>query len=339
MSPESCYVPNRVPGGGKSNQAQHGNFCRAPKKLKTKGPESIYFCQPGIHRSPHRPSVDTIYFDNFILADTLEEVVKVVPGRAPQGSAKDFKPHTNASEDDYSPRYKVAIVTPYFENNARPALVGIPPSPWIVTGVTLQALIVHANGTPGFQVIGGPDWVSTDRWNVRLETEPVLLSSEQRAQVLLRAIEDRFQLKAHREIKVLPVYELAVSSTGSKLRPNPWLDARGPVIKYGIGSIHLRNTFLDTFAQRLSLYLARPVLNKTDMSGLFAFALDWVPGDSEIAVPGILGFPSANRMATKNTDAPSIFHAVQEQLGLRLTASHGPVEVVVIDHAEKPRAH
>jgi hypothetical protein len=45
------------------------------KKLKTKGPESVYFCQPGIHRSPHRPSVDTIYFDNFILADTLEEVL------------------------------------------------------------------------------------------------------------------------------------------------------------------------------------------------------------------------------------------------------------------------
>ena len=47
------------------------------------GSESVYFCQPGIHRSPHRPSVDTIYFDNFILADTLEEVVKEVPGRAP----------------------------------------------------------------------------------------------------------------------------------------------------------------------------------------------------------------------------------------------------------------
>ena len=43
---------------------------------KTKGPESVYFCQPGLHRSPHRPSVDTIYFDNFILADTLEDVVK-----------------------------------------------------------------------------------------------------------------------------------------------------------------------------------------------------------------------------------------------------------------------
>jgi hypothetical protein len=51
------------------------------KKLKTKGPESVYFCQPGIHRSPHRPSEDTIYFDNFVLADTLEEVVKPVGGK------------------------------------------------------------------------------------------------------------------------------------------------------------------------------------------------------------------------------------------------------------------
>lgn len=52
------------------------------KKLKTKGPESVYFCQPGIHRSPHRPSVDTIYFDNFILADTLEDILKVSPQAA-----------------------------------------------------------------------------------------------------------------------------------------------------------------------------------------------------------------------------------------------------------------
>jgi hypothetical protein len=58
------------------------------KKLKTKGPETVYFCQPGIHRSPHRPSVDTIYFDNFILADTLEEVVKELPKRAAGAAAR-----------------------------------------------------------------------------------------------------------------------------------------------------------------------------------------------------------------------------------------------------------
>ena len=60
------------------------------RKLKTKGPESVYFCQPGIHRSPHRPSVDTIYFDNFILADTLEDVLKEVPAKASIGRGEQF---------------------------------------------------------------------------------------------------------------------------------------------------------------------------------------------------------------------------------------------------------
>jgi uncharacterized protein (TIGR03435 family) len=165
------------------------------------------------------------------------------------------------------------------------------------------------------------------------------MPTEQYGQVLLRALEDRFQLRAHRENKLLPVYELAVASTGSKLRPDEGLDARGPVIKYGLGSIHLRNTSLDAFANRLSLHLSRPVLNKTDMPGLFAFALDWSPGNGENAVPEVIGFPPANRMAAADSDAPSIFQAVQEQLGLRLTPSHGPVEVVVIDNAVKPRAH
>ena len=66
------------PGEGKHETWLDGVLV-LDKKLKTKGPEIVYFCQPGIHRSPHRPSVDTIYFDNFILADTLEEVVKERP--------------------------------------------------------------------------------------------------------------------------------------------------------------------------------------------------------------------------------------------------------------------
>ena len=64
------------------------------EKVKTKGPESVYFCQPGIFRSPHRPAVDTIYFDNFILADTLDEVVKEVP--KPDAGASDTKSGKNA---------------------------------------------------------------------------------------------------------------------------------------------------------------------------------------------------------------------------------------------------
>ncbi len=61
------------------------------QNVKTKGPESVYFCQPGIHRDPHSAAVDTIYMDNFILADTLEEVVKEIPKPAGEGPAPDAK--------------------------------------------------------------------------------------------------------------------------------------------------------------------------------------------------------------------------------------------------------
>ncbi|MCU1262232.1 MAG: peptidase BlaR1 [Bryobacterales bacterium] len=238
---------------------------------------------------------------------------------------------------DYPRRYKVAVVTPNTESNARPALVSIPPSPLVLRAFTLQELIARAYGAPSFQVIRGPEWVDTNRWNFRLETEPVIMPTEQHRQVLLRALEDRFQLRAHRENKVMPVYELAVTGTVSKLRPDPFLDARGPMIRSGIGSIHRRNTSVDEFAKLLSLHLGRPVLDKTDLPGLFAFSLDWLPAPGENGAPEATGFAPTNAMATRNTAAPSIFQALQEQLGLRLTPSHGPVEVIVIDKAEKPR--
>src|SRR5439155_6305859 len=139
------------------------------------------------------------------------------------------------------------------ENSARSAVVNIPPGPLIISGVTLKELIMYASGAPGFEVAGGRQWVSTARWNFRVETEPVIMPTEQYQQVLWRVLEDRFQLSAHRENKVMPIYEMTVASTGSKLRPDPDLDARGPLIRDGIGSIHLRNSSLEAFAHRLSL--------------------------------------------------------------------------------------
>lgn len=215
--------------------------------------------------------------------------------------------------------------------------MSIPPSPLVLSAFTLRELIARAYGAPTFQVIGGPEWVDTNRWNVRLETEPVIMPTEQHRQVLLRALEDRFQLRAHRENKVMPVYELAGGGTGSKLRPDPFLDARGPVIRSGTGSIHRRNTSLDEFAKLLSLHLGRPVLDKTDLPGLFAFSLDWLPGPGENGAPEATEVAPAKPMANTNTDGPSIFQELQEQLGLRLTPGQGPVEAIVIDKAEKPR--
>lgn len=164
------------------------------------------------------------------------------------------------------------------------------------------------------------------------------MPTDQYRQVLLRSLEDCFQLRSHRETRVVPIYELTMTGTGSNLHPDSGPDARGPLIKDGIGSIHLRNSSLEEFADRLSLHLGRPVLDKTRTPGLFRFSLDWAPVPGEDGGPDAAGLPPGTPMPTANSDGRSIFQAIQEQLGLRLTPEHGPIEGIVIEKAEKPRA-
>ena len=190
---------------------------------------------------------------------------------------------------------------------------------------------------PVFGLAAASPWLSVDRWDVHAQANgPAVIPLDQYRLMLVRLLEGRFQLRVHRETRVMPIYELSMASTRSKLRPDPDLDARGPLIKAGTGSIHLRNSSLEKFAKLLSLQLGRPVFDKTGVDGLFAFSLDWGP------VPGENGGPEADLPAgglTPSTNAPSIFSAIEEQLGLRLTPSNSPVELIVIDQAERPLAN
>jgi uncharacterized protein (TIGR03435 family) len=212
-----------------------------------------------------------------------------------------------------------------------------PPGPLMMRGVTLKKLITDAFGLPGFQVTDGPPWVNTERWDFRLQTVAPIMPIEQYRQVLLRSLNDCFQLMAHRETRVAPVYELTMTGPGPNIRPDPDLDARGPVIKNGSGSIHLRNSSLAEFANLLSLHLGRPVIDKTRAPGLFRISLDWDPVSGEDGGPEAGGLPPGTAMPTLKNGGQSIFPAIQEQLGLRLTPEHGPVEVILIEKAEKPR--
>ena len=233
--------------------------------------------------------------------------------------------------------FKVAAITAATEKSVPfPAL--LQPGPLRLRNVTLKKMIMLAYDIPGFELAVAPPWVSTDRWDVQAQADgPAIIPLDQYRQMLLRLLEARFQLRAHRETKEIEIYELVVASTGLKLRPDPWLDARGPFIKDEIGSIHLRNSSLDAFAKRLSLHLGRPVFDKTDTPGLFKFSLDWAPVPGEDGGQEVAGIPPGTPMHSANVSAPPIFKAIQEQLGLRLTPNRSPVEMIVIDKAEKPR--
>jgi uncharacterized protein (TIGR03435 family) len=126
---------------------------------------------------------------------------------------------------------------------------------------------------------------------------------------------ERFKLALHRETRVLPVYALVVAKNGPKLQEaNP--DGRAGLTSEGGRSgvrVTSQKAAMAGLAHRLSLDVGRPVLDRTEIKGFFRITLEWA----------------------REGDGPSVFAAIQEQLGLKLEATKAPIEILVIDHAQK----
>ena len=190
-----------------------------------------------------------------------------------------------------------------------------------VSNATLNQLIQNVYRVRNFQVTGGPSWMATKGWDIEAmpgSNATPAITPEQRDEMFKTMLADRFRLVLHRETKELPVYDLVVAKGGSKLRPS------GDEPGFGMtntGSITFKKTTVPTFANVLSGVLGRKVIDKTGLEGNFDVDLHWTPDERADAQPD---------------DGPSVFTAIQEQLGLRLESSKGPVEVLVIDRVERP---
>jgi uncharacterized protein (TIGR03435 family) len=139
---------------------------------------------------------------------------------------------------------------------------------------------------------------------------------------------ERFKLAIHRESKELPVFALVAAKGGSKLKPAGDPKADDGDFTWGRGRIRGMAVTLPEIAEMLSGDLKRTVLDRTGIAGRYDFTLEYAP---EIIEPAV----NPNEK-TADPNGPSIFTALQEQLGLRLEASKGPVQILVIDHVEKP---
>lgn len=220
--------------------------------------------------------------------------------------------------------------------------------------VTLKALVIMAYRVHDFQVTGGPDWIDSDRYNIDAKGQPpsaVNLAYRdlqlQRLQTLLR---DRFQLTIHRETKELPIYVLTVAKGGPKLHP-PDCIQRPPgdytiapgktswaycgLLGGGNGGIQASSTTMADFANWLSNPLSRTVVDKTGINGEFQIHLTYTPDLPAVPSPDAAG-PSLADGAAAADLRPDIFAAIEEQLGLKLNSAKGPVEVITIDHVERP---
>ena len=183
---------------------------------------------------------------------------------------------------------------------------------------------MDAYGVRPDQISGGPAWLSSDHYDIIAKSgDEGALAWDRAMQMLQSLLADRFQLKIHREMKETPVYELVAGKNGPKLKEAA-ADAKPGLVMRGTASgMHMEVTkgTMDQLARQLSTTAGRPVVDKTGLTGSYAYTLDWVRAD---------------RIPDSDSNLPSIFNAVQEQLGLKLESTKAPVEVIIVDRAEKP---
>lgn len=209
----------------------------------------------------------------------------------------------------------------------------------------------HTTPLPASEIVGGPDWIRSERYDINAKPAPNT-DPKMWWQMWQTLLAERFQLQVHRETRELPVYILTAAKNGLKLPPAQPADCvsfppgtrphfvrgkvdcgyvSGPGTGFGAGlGMVGRKVRIADFAKELALILDRPVLDQTGFTGEFDLKLNFSPGAALAGFPGHGGPPIPG--------LPNIFTALEDQLGLQLTPSTAPVQVLVIDRAEKPVA-
>jgi uncharacterized protein (TIGR03435 family) len=206
------------------------------------------------------------------------------------------------------------------------------------TNVTLRALITFAYDIRDPQLTGGPAWMATDRYDVtaktaanerpapldRAPTNDEIVASDNRTRERTRSmLAERFGLVVHRETREQVVYLLTIAKGGSKLKENATADRHETTRGRGRNEGHAATIAM--LAELLSSATGRPVVDKTGLAANYDWLLEWSP-DSGI------GDPDTAPTGT----GPTIFTALQEQLGLRLESGKAPIEMLVVDHLDRP---
>jgi bla regulator protein blaR1 len=257
--------------------------------------------------------------------------------------------------DTAAPVYEVASIKPNKSGDNMVRMM-IRPDGLSATGATLDMLIQNAYGVRYFQISGSPSWFKSERYDIEAKMDGSVveelrkLSDDQREietrRMLQALLADRFQLKLHSDTKHLPVYALVLAKNGPKLQAAKTGDTypngfKGPDGGGGSGMIFMEGNGgpvrgqgvpIADLVRLLSQQLGRTVLDKTGLTGKYDFTLNWTPDENQgPPVP-----PGADNAPPPDSSGPSIFTAVQEQLGLKLESQKGPVKILVVDHGEKP---
>lgn len=287
----------------------------------------------------------------FLLAGSMALAIPVLEGQEtpiPKDAAT-----TLATDNAKIPAFDVVSVKPN-KSNSGGMRVMFTPDGISATNVSPKLLIEMAYGIRQDLISGAPGWADSARYDFEAKVAGSdvdalkKLGPEQRRSTLQPALADRFKLKVHTEIKQLPVFELVVAKGGSKLKEatpdatypdgikGPDGVAHGGMMRMSHGQLTGQYVPIENLVNALSRQLNHTVVDKTGLTGKYDFELNWTPDqDSGPTSKGEDGAPQRSDPAPDASGA-SIFTALQEQLGLKLQSTRGPVETLVIDHIETP---
>jgi uncharacterized protein (TIGR03435 family) len=274
---------------------------------------------------------------------TLGALVSIAQGQQPAG-----------------PTFEVATVKPIKASDAMNRISIQPGGRLIFSNITLKQLIGTSHQRVGFdsrEVIGGPDWVDSDRWEVMAQAKGDLVGTDgfpgPAFAMLRNLLAERFRLQVHEEKRERSVYLLefarAERRPGTRLRPSSTdcaaimrdeVQGKPPVVQPGQmrpcsvgippGQLRASAVTMSALSGVLSTFVGRPVVDRTGLAGVFDIELEFSPESRASFLPPEPGAPPPTG------DGPSLFTALQEQLGLKLSAGLATVDVLVIDRAERP---
>ncbi|MGA8026264.1 MAG: M56 and DUF3738 domain-containing protein [Bryobacteraceae bacterium] len=277
---------------------------------------------------------------------------------APQSRAQS---QTNTTP---APSFEVASVKP---NHGAERFMGIRRTPggrFTATNITPKFLIEFAYNVKDPQISGGPSWITSERYDVEAKMDETSADEmqkmsqdlqDERLRLMMQSLlTDRFKLTLRRETKELPIYTLVVAKNGPKLHeseitqgdsadaspPSKGQLPRGPMARMGRGELTMNDASMAMLADSLSRQAGRNVLDETGLKGKYDITLHWTPDESQAqgfggpGGPGD-GGPPPGAAPPPDASGPTLFTALQEQLGLKLEPHKGPVEILVIDHIER----
>jgi uncharacterized protein (TIGR03435 family) len=203
---------------------------------------------------------------------------------------------------------------------------------------SLDELIMRSYGIHVRQIAGSEPWMSSEKYDIVIVPDvPGQPSFQQGLLLIQKLLADRFQLKFHREKKESPVYALTLAKDGPNLTKSEGDPNSNPSLVFNaLGSLPARNATMADFASVMqATVMDRPVVDQTGLQGRYDFLLKWTPDESQF----LSLRPPGSSFPPPKDDAPPNLSTALQQLGLKLELTKAPVDILVIDHAERPSAN